>query len=265
MQLNRRFRDNWALYSNVTFSEASGSSHGDVFNNTNDTYGENLEQVLRPVDITNCQARQAYRTVPVDCVAALTPFLGQPLSTINREGKAGFDRPVIFKSTGWKVFPIAQKQRFTLGGHVTWQSGTNWERSEGLGGVNPTGEPIEIDVTVPLEPEGSRHIDPHWWLNLSGAYGFPVWKRMTGELRLEVQNATDQQDQIGVTSRGEARALRRAFQRPRRFEPCSASSSESARYGPGRRTGRRPVYSSDDLSAVACDGDPLAARAPRLS
>ncbi len=40
---------------------------------------------------------------------------------------------------------------------------------------------------------------------------------MTGEFRLEVQNVTNEQDQIGITGRGEARALRRAFQRPQRF------------------------------------------------
>ena len=47
---------------------------------------------------------------------------------------------------------------------MTWQSGTNWERTETLGGVNPTGEPTEIGVTVPLEVEGSRDIDPHYWV-----------------------------------------------------------------------------------------------------
>jgi hypothetical protein len=217
LQVNRRFADNWALYSNVTFSEAGGSSHGDVFNNTNDSYGENLEQVLRAADLTSCQNNQANRTVPVNCAEKIGQFLGQPLSTINREGKANFDRPVIFKATGWKAFNITQKQSFTLGGHVTWQSGANWERTESLGGVNPTGEPTEIAVTVPLEPEGSRHIDPHYWVNLSGAYGFPMWKELTGEFRLEVQNVTNEQDQIGVTGRGEARALRRVFQRPQRF------------------------------------------------
>jgi hypothetical protein len=217
LQLNRRFADNWALYSNVTFSEAGGDSHGDVFNNTNDTYGENLEQVLRAVDITNCQSAQANRTVPVNCAEKIGQFLGQPLSTINRDGKANFDRPIIAKATGWKAFNITEKQTFTLGGHVTWQSGTNWERTESLGGVNPTGEPTEIGVTVPLEVEGSRHIDPHYWVNLSGAYGFPMWKEMTGEFRLEVQNVTNEQDQIGITGRGEARALRRVFQRPQRF------------------------------------------------
>ena len=146
-----------------------------------------------------------------------TQFLGQPLSTINRDGKANFDRPIISKTTGWKAFNITQKQTFTLGGHVTWQSGTNWERTETLGGANPTGEPTEIGVGVPLEVEGNRHIDPHYWVNLSGAYGFPMWKKMTGEFRLEVQNVTNEQDQIGVTGRGEARALRRSFQRPQRF------------------------------------------------
>ena len=218
LQLNRRFADNWALYSNVTFSEAGGYSHGDVFNNTNDTYGENLEQVLQPADITDLPgaAGQPHR-YRWTASRRLTPFLGQPLSTINRDGKANFDRPIIFKSTGWKVFPIAQKQSFTLGGHVTWQSGTNWERTGGPRRLNPTGEPIGIGVTVPLEPEGGRHIDPHWWLNLSGAYGFPMWKNDDRRAPPRGPERDRRAGAVGVTSRGEARALRRAFQRPRRF------------------------------------------------
>ncbi|HVS63097.1 MAG TPA: TonB-dependent receptor, partial [Thermoanaerobaculia bacterium] len=62
MQVNRRFSGNWALYSNVTWSEAGGSSHGDVFNNTNDSYGEQLEQVLTQDDIDDCVDDQLNRT-----------------------------------------------------------------------------------------------------------------------------------------------------------------------------------------------------------
>jgi hypothetical protein len=201
----------------VTFSEAGGSSHGGVFNNTNDEYGENLEGVLRQSNITACNTNQANRTDPRDCTAAWTRFLGQPLSTINRDGKANFDRPIIAKTTGWKMFPITEKQSFTLGGHATWQSGTNYDRTETVTPANPTGEPVGIGVTVPLEPEGSSHIASHWWVNMSGAYAFPVHKKVSAEFRLEVQNVTDNQEQLSATGRGEARAIRRGWQRPRRL------------------------------------------------
>ena len=217
LQINRRFSDNWALYSNVTFSEAGGSSHGTVFNNTNDSYGQDLGAVLLPTHITACQVNQANRNDPRDCAAAWTQFLGQPLSTIFRDGKANFDRPIIAKTSGWKVFPITAKQSFTLGGHATWQSGANWDRTETVTPTNPTGEPIGLGVGVPLEPEGSAHISSHWWLNVSGAYSFPVHKKVSGEVRLEVQNLTDNQEQLSATGRGEARTLRRGWQRPQRF------------------------------------------------
>ncbi len=228
LQLNRRFRNGWALYNNVTWGRAGGSSHGSVFNNTNDTYGEQLEQVMTQADIDTCQARQANRTVPVDCVAAWTPFLGQPLSTIHRDGRADFDREIIAKSSGWKLWNMSPKQTLTLGGHLTFQSGKPWHRSEGAGGNNLTpgdGIPDSTGVGVPVEERGSREITSHWWLNLSAAYGFPLSKdRLRGEIRLEVQNATDNQRQVGVTGSGEVRPLRRGFQRPRRFRVLASIS-----------------------------------------
>jgi hypothetical protein len=218
IQVNRRFANNWALYSNVTFSEAGGSSHGTVFNNTNDSYGQDLGAVLLPAHITACNLQQINRTNPVDCTAEWTEFLGQPLSTINRDGRANFDRPIIAKTSGWKTFPITAKQSFTLGGHATWQSGANWDRTETVTPSNPTGEPVGLGVAVPFDPEGTAdRVTSHWWLNLSGAYAFPIFKKVTGDLRLEVQNATDNQEQLSATGRGEARTLRRGWQRPRRL------------------------------------------------
>jgi hypothetical protein len=176
IQVNRRFANNWALYSNVTFSEAGGSSHGTVFNNTNDTYGQDLGAVLLPAHITACNAQQANRTHPVDCTAEWTEFLGQPLSTINRDGRANFDRPVIAKTSGWKTFAITTRQSFTLGGHATWQSGANWDRTETVTPTNPTGEPVGLGLAVPFDPEGTEdRVTSHWWLNLSGAYAFPIY------------------------------------------------------------------------------------------
>ena len=60
-------------------------------------------------------------------------------------------------------------------------------------------------------------MDAYWWLNLRGAYGFPIGGKVTGEVRLEIQNATNQQDDIGITGGGEVRNIRRGWQRPRRY------------------------------------------------
>ena len=198
-----------------------GSSHGSVFNNTNDSYGENLEQVLLPADIVNCQARQANRTVPVNCAADWTQQLGTPISLINRDGHPSFDHSVIAKATGWKIFNITNSQTFTLGGHLTWNTGSKWQRSEGAGGsqIDPLtfGVPASFGSGVTIGERGGRELDSYWWLNLSGAYGFPLGDRLTGEVRLEIQIVTDQQDQVGITGTGEVQALRRGFPRPRRY------------------------------------------------
>jgi hypothetical protein len=159
----------------------------------------------------------ATRSLAVECAAGWSSVLGVALSRIYRVGTANYDRPVIAKASGWKTFPITPRQSFTLGGHATWQSGANWDRTETITPTNPTGEPVGLGLPVPFEPEGSERIDSHWWLNLSGAYAFPIYKQVLGDFRVEIQNATDNQDQLSATSRGEARTLRRGWQRPRRF------------------------------------------------
>jgi outer membrane receptor protein involved in Fe transport len=115
------------------------------------------------------------------------------------------------------MFPITPRQSFTLGGHATWQSGANYDRTETVTPTNPTGEPLGLGIPIAFDPEGSEHVGSHWWLNLSGAYSFPIHKNVFGDFRLEVQNATDNQEQLSATGRGEARTIRRGWQRPRRY------------------------------------------------
>ena len=77
--------------------------------------------------------------------------------------------------------------------------------------------PIGLTVGVPIGERGAREMDAYYWLNLSGAWGFPMGNRLSGEFRLEIQNVTDEQDPIGITGGGELRVLRRGYQRPRRY------------------------------------------------
>ena len=56
-----------------------------------------------------------------------------------------------------------------------------------------------------------------FWLNLSGSWGFPIHNRLNGELRLEVTNVTDEQEQVATSDQtGAPLRSRRSFQQPRK-------------------------------------------------
>ncbi|HVS08666.1 MAG TPA: TonB-dependent receptor, partial [Planctomycetota bacterium] len=229
-QVNRRFSGGWALYNNITWSETRTTGSGAWWNNTNSEYGEELHVVLTPAMITQCQAAQAARSHPVDCAAKLTPFLGQPVSTINRLGvDNNTDRPIIFNSFGFKRFDLGTHD-VTVGGHLSFQSGIPWVREETLPTSFLTGGNAASDsVLVLIDPFGAagRRTPSVYTLNMSTAWGFPLgWKALRGEARVEVLNVTNQQrlqllefgrlsGRPGEAGLGDAYPTRRAFQRPR--------------------------------------------------
>ena len=83
-------------------------------------------------------------------------------------------------------------------------------RSEADSADNPIGS-----VYIPLEKNGERRLDSFYDLNLTLAWGFPLWSdKVTGNLRIEGTNVTNQQDQINTNLYGEPLRVRREFQRP---------------------------------------------------
>jgi hypothetical protein len=174
--------------------------------------------------------------VPIDdCRARLAPWLGAPVSLVNRFGKDGVqserydeggalaDRPIIAKAFGFRQWDVG-KHRFNLGGFFTWQSGIAWGRVEGAGATAATNDSqgnsgaVQFGsdgVDIQVEPVGERRTTEHYWLNLSGAWGFPITERLNGELRVEVTNVLDQQRQININDQGEVQPVRRDFMLPR--------------------------------------------------
>ena len=255
IQLNRRFADGWALYNNVAWSETDTTGSGVWWNNTDSNYLEGIHLNLNEQHIEQCQSRQTVpdrrtgrtRTIPEDCHARLTEWLGFPASMINKRGPNNiYDRTWIYNSFGFKTWRIGN-QDLTLGGHLTFQTGTPWARSEGAGyakpcGPRPAGIPAGIPYCAPILPddptaddrpgtanagvgfglhplgaEGRRTSD-EYTINLSGAWGFPMgYRDVRGEVRVEVLNATNQQRRRSWDGRGEVYPVRRFFQRPRQM------------------------------------------------
>ena len=255
VQLNRRFADGWALYNNVAWSETDTTGGGVWWNNTDSGYLELVHVNLTEDAIEQCQNSQTIpdrrtgrtRTYPEDCYARLTDFIGQPASMINQRGANGVsDRTWIYNSFGFKTWRLGN-QDLTLGGHLTFQTGTPWARSEGAGisaqkacapDARPTGlatcPPITPSdptsdarpgtanggVGVRLHPLGSegRRTSDEYTLNLTGAWGFPMgYREVRGELRVEMLNVTNQQRRRRWDGQGEVYPVRRYFQRPRQI------------------------------------------------
>ena len=207
-------------------------------NNTNSSYLENLSVVLTQGHIDQCNAgqqvpdRRTGRTTlfPVDCTQALTPWLGYPVSMINRRGLNGaYDRTWIYNSFGFKTWRIGS-QDLTLSGHLSFQTGTPWVRSEGTSidfddlervqrnPNDPKPGTANTGVGLLLHPPGTqgRFTSDEYTINLSGAWGFPMgYRDVRGEVRVEVLNATNQQRRRSWGGDGQVYPVRRFFQRPR--------------------------------------------------
>ncbi|MEE2777232.1 MAG: TonB-dependent receptor [Acidobacteriota bacterium] len=238
VQLNRRFAGGFAVYNNISWGETDTTGAGAWWNNTNSSYLENLTVVLNQDMIDDCNASQTNpsratgrtRTNPMDCTDALTQFLGQPVSTIHRRGpNLSADRSIIYNSFGFKTWRFG-KNDLTLGGHLKFQSGMPWARSEGVSVTNITssadGIPAELlkpgtpndGVSLQLHETGrqGRRENDSYVLNLSVSYGFPLPKKgLRGEFRVEAVNITDQQKVMEHNSIGEVFPARRMYQRPR--------------------------------------------------
>ncbi len=234
IQLNKRFSNGWALYNNLTLSKLETTGSGAWWDNSSSSFGQDLQEVVTQAHVDGCQALQATRTIPVDCVALLTPHIGQPISTVNRAGRdglgggvgpgdgffgSGVDRPFIWKTFGFKVWTIG-KHSLNLGGMLNYQDGSAWGRGEQIAAPSAN-DPINT-VYIPLERNGTRRLDPHYDLNMSFAWTFPIRSEFTGQVRIEGTNVTNQQDQINVGLYGEPLRVRREFQRPRQWRASLA-------------------------------------------
>ena len=245
LQLNRNFRNNWALYNNLTLADAKGHFWGGLFDNTNSDYGRNLDVGLTQGHIDSCTGGQSVtlggqpvigadgnpivRPYPVDCEAALSGFLGQPVSTINRYGTVGENNKVTWNSYGWKTWNLGNSgQTFTLGGSFSWRSGKPWQRQAGAGlggcgntfeGCDPVQAAISSGTALYLEPRGTRDpLNSNWNVDLQLNWEFRIRGDLRGSLRLDGSNVTNNQELQRVTSQGEVDTSRYiGWQDPRRF------------------------------------------------
>jgi hypothetical protein len=233
-QLNRRFAKHWALYNNLTVAKVEGRTYGGgngqndlgAFNHLSDDYGRNLDAVLTEAVLNGFRANPSFcadRKLEASCIDDLVQFIGTPISTINRFGDLPIDRPILFKSYGYRQWDFGEgnRQSFNLGGLFVWQSGTPWQR-QGTATTPNVGTLENARNNQPIGiffvPRGSYDDNDNFFLNLTAAYGFPIHRSVSGQVRLETTNVTNEQEQIATsTHTGYPLRSRRSFQQPRKY------------------------------------------------
>jgi hypothetical protein len=73
-----------------------------------------------------------------------------------------------------------------------------------------------ISSTRYAQPRDANQLEDTYTLNLTGGWDFPIASRVSGNLKLEVANVTDEQEQIAVNlATGQPIRVRQSYQKPR--------------------------------------------------
>jgi hypothetical protein len=173
--VRRRFRDNWTMTAAYTWSETKANCYTVFHAFCTHDYGE-----LR--DITNDD--------------------GVPLSVVNRDGYPSNHVPHNLKIRGSYLFPLGKGHTINVGGFARYQSGSRWQLIASRSTVAPVVPPTNVTIIEYLEKSGSRKLGDWYQIDLTTSWRFPIARGFSGSLLVEILNATNQQEQVLITSAG---------------------------------------------------------------
>jgi hypothetical protein len=190
LSVQRRFRDGWTVsaayvYSNTEISTEQGTA-------CDEQDGELLDIVDQATGI--------------------------PLSRLNREGKLTTDHTHQFKLRGSYQLQLGHGHSLNLGASFWTNSGEPWTRGVLEQYQLPGG--IREQVWRFQQPRGSYRIPTQKQLNLNLDWNFPLVKQVAGQLRVEVSNATNEQELVGtlgLMQTGVPQPTSLNYQRPRYY------------------------------------------------
>lgn len=168
LQVQRRYADRWQLLGSYTWSETEGN----LFRNDGVSFFGDF------TDITDA-------------------------GISNRLGPAPYDREHQFKVFGNYRVPVSEQVWVSMGTALRYESGTPFERlhfltEDELGREFTNAEFLESFIPRFVTPRGSSSLGNIFQWDLSLAVDLPIWKALDLELKTEVFNVTDEQEQIGV-------------------------------------------------------------------
>ena len=194
IEFNRRYRGNWTLRSNYTLSKAEGNAAGNITNNDttdSDTFLEGM--------------------------GGINVATGQTDTTAgNRFGPTSSDRTHNLNVMALKNWQLG-RHKLGLGLTGWFRSGRPWARIAPATVRHPvSGQTIRTEMY--LEPRGSRELEDTMNIHLAASWDFPLGGRVEGQVRAEVANLTDEQEQI-IVNPFNARPFpgRVSYQVPREF------------------------------------------------
>lgn len=195
LELNRRFRNNWTVRSNLAFNDTRGNVDSRTNNDVAYDGLGGLEVGTLANDLT-------------------TRFRGGPLTL-------AANRRIILNVVGIKRWQIG-KHSVNAGGYLNYREGQFWGREANVFMLHPVS--LEsLRVRSRLEPSDTNQLpDPTILnlnaLNLNASWVFPIKGAFEGQLGVEVWNATNEDAQTNVNPlNGRARSAITSYVIPREY------------------------------------------------
>jgi hypothetical protein len=186
VEANRAFRDGLVMRANYTLSRVDGNSVGSTGG------GDDF----------------------LEAIAVLDAAAGVPVTAIHRHGRLSQDRTHILNLAASKRW-TAGAHGLSLGGRLGFRSGEPWGRRQSVA-LRASPASATIFSTRYLEPRDRHELPDTYTLDLTGAWEIPFARRANASLRVEVVNATDEQEQIAVSvESGEPIPVPQSYQTPR--------------------------------------------------
>jgi hypothetical protein len=186
LEANRAFRDGLVVRANYTLSRVDGNSVGSSGG------GDDF----------------------LEAMAVLDRVAGVPVTAVNRHGRLSQDRTHILNFAGAKRWSL-RAHGLSLGGWLAFRSGEPWGLRETVAlRASPTS--ATIFTTRYIEARDRHQMPDTYTLDLTAAWEIPIARRVSGCLRVELVNATDEQEQIAVrVETGEPVPVPQSYQTPR--------------------------------------------------
>ena len=169
-ELDRAFRAGLVVRANYTLSRVDGNSIGSTGGG---------DDFLEARDV-------------------LDPVASAPVTAVNRHGRLSHDRTHILNLSGAKRWTLGD-HGVALGGWLAFRSGEPWGLQESVA-LRSSPTSATILTTRFIEPRDRNELPDIYTLNLTAAWERRLAKRASGSLRVELANATDQQEQIDVSA-----------------------------------------------------------------